>query len=220
MERIARLMEAATYDAWYRSQRGGWIGETEFGLLSGLLSASEGETLLDVGCGTGYFSHRFAQSGLLVTGLDPNPEWLKFARDHTFEQETWVTGDGVNLPFSDQSFDYALSVAALCFVSDQRGFLREMVRVARRRIVVGLLNRHSLLYLLKGRHGGKGAYRGARWHTVSEILKLFEGLPVANLKIRTAVFLPTGNGMARLVEEVVPVYCPYGSFVAVCGDCS
>jgi hypothetical protein len=62
----------------------------------------------------------------------------------------------------------------------------EILRVIRRRFGIGLLN---LLYLQKGRVGGSGAYRGAHWHTMRDIHALFDGLPAANLKVRSAVFL-------------------------------
>jgi 2-polyprenyl-3-methyl-5-hydroxy-6-metoxy-1,4-benzoquinol methylase len=57
-------MTAAEYDAWYRTPRGEWIGETEYRLLGKLLAARPHETLIDVGCGTGYFTRRFALEGL------------------------------------------------------------------------------------------------------------------------------------------------------------
>ncbi|MHB8249496.1 MAG: class I SAM-dependent methyltransferase, partial [Acidithiobacillus sp.] len=73
-------MDAAAYDAWYDTGRGRWVGATEFRLLSKLLRAQPGDTLLDVGCGTGWFTRRFAEEGLLATGLDANPDWLAFVR--------------------------------------------------------------------------------------------------------------------------------------------
>ena len=56
-------MTPAEYDAWYDSPRGRWIGETEFRLLQRLLALRPGETLLDVGCGSGWFTRRFAAAG-------------------------------------------------------------------------------------------------------------------------------------------------------------
>ena len=59
------------YDSWYYTARGRWIGETEFRLIMGLLEPESGARILDVGCGTGYFTRRFAGEGYDVTGLDP-----------------------------------------------------------------------------------------------------------------------------------------------------
>jgi ubiquinone/menaquinone biosynthesis C-methylase UbiE len=56
------------------------------------------------------------------------------------------------LPFADASFDYVLSIAALCSTSDWHKAVSEIVRMTRKRFVIGLLNRHSLLWLDKRRH--------------------------------------------------------------------
>jgi hypothetical protein len=69
------------YDSWCRTPRGAWIGEVEFRQLVDLLRPRPGESLLDVGCGTGWFSRRFArEAGLRVTGIDPDAQWLAFAQ--------------------------------------------------------------------------------------------------------------------------------------------
>ena len=77
---------------------------------------------------------------------------------------------GEALPFPSRSFDIAISITALCFVNDQMQFLREMARVARRRVAIGLLNRRSLLWRRKGPAGGESAYHGAHRHTPEEIV--------------------------------------------------
>jgi SAM-dependent methyltransferase len=212
-------MDAAAYEAWYRTARGRWIGEVEFRLLRSLLRPEDGESLLDLGCGTGYFTRRFAtEARLQVIGLDPGPAWLAFAQAHGSGDERYCLGHAEALPFENASFDYAISVTALCFVADQRSALREMLRVTRKRFALGLLNRHSLLYLQKGRRGGAGAYRGAHWHTVEEVRALLDGLPVANLELRTAVLLPQGGVLARGVERVVPTRSSLGGFIAAVGE--
>ncbi len=72
-------MDAAAYDAWYETARGRWIGDTEYRLLHRVLAPSPGDSLLDVGCGSGHFTRRFARDGLRVTGLDPDAGMLRFA---------------------------------------------------------------------------------------------------------------------------------------------
>ncbi len=212
-------MDAAVYDAWYQTPRGSWIGDVEFKLLLELLEPKKGETLLDIGCGTGYFVRRFAQEqGLSVVGLDPDQTWLRFAEGHAVAGEQFVAGSGARLPFLERNFDRSVAVASLCFVEEQRQFVNEMVRVTRKRFAIGLLNRASLLYWQKGRHGGSGAYQGAHWHTAAEIRALLEGLPITNLVIRTSVFSSSGGCSSRWLERVLPRCLLWGSFLVVAGD--
>ncbi|MDE2003062.1 MAG: class I SAM-dependent methyltransferase [Betaproteobacteria bacterium] len=219
--REARVTDAAGYDAWYGTARGAWIGNLEFHLLQRLLRPEQGETLLDVGCGTGYFTRRFAgESGVHAVGVDPNPLWLDYARTHGFGTERYCLGRAEALPFADGSFDRTVSVTALCFVEDARRALDQMLRVTRKRFAVGLLNRHSLLYLQKGRLGGSGAYRGAHWHTQDEIHALLDELPARNVTIETAVLLSSGGPIARGVELLASGRLPFGAFIVIAGDVS
>jgi SAM-dependent methyltransferase len=213
-------VDAGAYDAWYHTPRGAWIGEIEFQLLRQLLRPERGQSLLDVGCcGTGYFTRRFAgETGLRAVGLDPNASWLEFARASSPGSERYCIGTTESLPFANRSFDLGVSVTALCFVDDARRAVREILRVTRKRFAIGLLNRHSLLYLQKGRAGGSGAYRGAHWHTTQEIRALFDGLPAANLKVRSAVFLADGGPIARGIERLISHRLSLGAFAVVAGD--
>ena len=210
--------DAAGYDAWYGTARGTWIGEIEFRLLQRLLRPKRGETLLDVGCGTGYFTRRFAgESGLRAVGLDPNVSWLDFARAHGAGNEQYCAGRAESLPFSDRSFDLSVSVAALCFIEDPRPALQQILRVTRKRFAIGLLNRQSLLYRQKGLAGGSGSYRGAHWHTAPELRALFDGLPASSLTLACAVFVPGGGSIARGIERLIPHRLPLGAFIVVAG---
>ena len=212
-------MTPADYEAWYQTPRGSWIGGMEYALLRSMLEPRSGERLLDVGCGTGYFTRRFAAGGELgVTGLDIDYARLQYAAAHRAGREDYVHASAVRMPFGSAVFDLAISVAALCFIADERQAVREILRVTRRRFAIGLLHRRSLLYLQKGRAGGTGAYRGARWHTKADILGLFAGLPVANLQIRTAVALPGGGTMAQTAEPLTCCWWPFASFIAVAGE--
>ncbi len=211
-------MTPEQYDAWYDTPRGRWIGNAEYGLVRGLLGLRPGDTVLDVGCGTGWFTRRVAGDGAQVVGLDRDAEALAFAGAHSAGGVSYVRGDATALPFADAAFDAVLSITALCFVEPWPQALAEIVRVSRRRFVLGLLHRHSLLWLGKGRHGGSGAYQGAHWHTRAEIDNVLRLLPVCSLQYRYGVFMPSGSKAARALERSVPSALPLGSFVAVAGD--
>lgn len=109
-------MTPEPYDAWYGTPRGRWIGNAEYGLVRSLLAVQPGDTVLDVGCGTGWFTRRVAGDGARVVGLDRDAEALAFARRHSAGCVSYVHGDATALPFADAAFDAVLSVTALCFV--------------------------------------------------------------------------------------------------------
>jgi protein-L-isoaspartate O-methyltransferase len=48
-------MDAESYDEWYETPRGRWIGQREAAFVVENLQPRQGESLLDVGCGTGFF---------------------------------------------------------------------------------------------------------------------------------------------------------------------
>lgn len=209
------ITDPATYEAWYHTPRGRWIGDREFILLQSLLRTRKGGSLLDVGCGTGHFSRRFARLGLSVTGIDPDPAVLRFARTQGSDVH-YMQGNAQELPFSDNAFDYMIAVTSLCFIDEPLLVLQEMWRVTRHTLVLGLLNRHSLLHWKK--QGGQGSYAGARWDTAGEVVRAW--IPVLMPKpkkivVRSAIFLPQGTRVARWSERWLPEALPWGCFLAV-----
>ncbi len=211
-------LSAAKYDAWYSGERGAWIGEVEYQLLLKLLQPQAGDSLLDVGCGTGWFTRRFAQmAGLVVTGVDIDQQWLDYARQNDPHSD-YLHGDARALPFAAKSFDHSVSVTALCFVDDWPLAIQEMIRVTRSRFVIALLNRNSLLWREKGQNnGGQGAYRGAHWHSIDELRPVLDALPVKHVQYHSAVFLPSGSAEARQAEELLSNDLEWGSFLVVSG---
>lgn len=204
----------AAYEAWYHTRRGRWIADREFSLLQQLLNPAPNTTLLDVGCGTGHFTRRFAQLGLSVTGIDPDEYALDYAKQID-GNITYLQGNALNLPFQANSYDYTSAITSLCFISDPIHALHEMWRISRRGVVLGLLNRHSLLHCMKQ---GQGDYRNARWDTVRMVqekwLTTLVPTPTA-IHIRSAIFLPQGNMMAKWFESLLPNYLPWGGFLVV-----
>lgn len=185
-------MDPAAYENWHRFPRGAWIANAEYAVLAALARPVPGAALLDAGCGTGHFSHRFAAAGLNVVGLDVDRAAQAYARSLNGPVQ-YGLADMSRLPFPDCVFDFAGAITSLCFVSEPASALAELWRVSSRGVLLGLLNR---------RKHGRGAYRGARWDTLADVR-------------RWAVFLPGGGVAARWVEALIPRRLPGGGFLAV-----
>ena len=68
----------------------------------------DGKDVLDLACGNGRWLRRFSPGSYV--GVDLNESMLDEAR-HLFPHHTFVQADMANLPFADNSFDWAISVA-------------------------------------------------------------------------------------------------------------
>jgi SAM-dependent methyltransferase len=90
-----------------------------------LLGAGPGR-LLDVGCGTGFHTMRFAEAGWSVVGVDASDDQLRLARERGLEV---VHGRGEELPFGDGEFDAAVSLWTHTDVEDFAAVCREAARV-------------------------------------------------------------------------------------------
>ena len=206
-------MDPAKYDAWYHTVRGKWIAGIEWRLLLNLMQPKADATLLDVGCGTGYFSRRFTEVGLHVTALDQNQAVLDYARRQGRGID-YLQADALSLPFSYEAFDYVSAITSLCFVKLPEQALQEMWRVARRGLLLGILNKHSLLYWQK-RHS-KG-YAGARWErtvTVKQWVKKLDPEP-SRYSISNGVLVAGSGKLVKLVERTLGTLIPFGAFIAV-----
>ncbi len=209
---MANRPSPADYEAWYAAARGAWMGNREAETLIRLGGIRPGDTLLDVGCGSGWFTRRFAAAGCEATGLDSDLAMLDYARTLNGAVQ-YLQGDMLDLPLPDKSFNIVASVTSLCFVADEHKALSEMVRVARRCVLLGLLHRRSLLYLYKG---GRGAYVGAHWHTRAEIRSLLASVrSIRDYQIETLLFWPGKLRMGRLLEQPPLLRRRYGGFMAV-----
>lgn len=88
-----------------------------------------GCAVLDVGCGTGWFSQRAARRGARVTSLDIGTRLLARVRDKC--ESRLVAADACALPFRASSFDVVISSECIEHTLDPALAFREIHRVTR-----------------------------------------------------------------------------------------
>ncbi|NOJ22574.1 malonyl-ACP O-methyltransferase BioC [Vibrio coralliilyticus] len=118
---------ANTYDSHAAFQR--MVGER---LLIQLPEDLSNKTVLDLGCGTGYFSEKLRQRGALVICCDLSQQMLNKAEERCGSAGMrYQLGDAEALPLPTASVDYVFSSLALQWCQDLSRPLREMRRVVK-----------------------------------------------------------------------------------------
>jgi 2-polyprenyl-3-methyl-5-hydroxy-6-metoxy-1,4-benzoquinol methylase len=114
------------------------IAETQERVIAAFLAPVTGLTVLDVGTGTGRAALALAARGAHVTGVDASAEMLAVAERRARAASIdvrFAQGDAHGLAFADRSFDAVICLRVLMHTPDWRQSLRELCRVADRRVV-------------------------------------------------------------------------------------
>jgi SAM-dependent methyltransferase len=189
-------------------------------LLLDLSVPRAGERVLDVGCGNGNHLSLFLRKGCDVTGIDSSPFLIDLARQRLGHRAELQRGQAEELPFSDNEFDIVTLIGALEFTADPARVIAEAIRVCRGRVLIGALNRFSLIglqgrlpHLFSPPLGNPHRY----FHLPALAPLIRQHLPGVRLQWGSVLFLPWGcYGSAPLLEEWLPVmYNPFGAFFAL-----
>jgi len=142
---------AANIAHWTKNNRERHVGGTSveswaegelrwgiFGIREDDLGSPLGEVrgidVVELGCGTAYFSARLAKRGARPVGVDPTPAQLETARrmqDATGIRFPLVEAPGERVPLPDASFDLALSEYGASLWADPKLWIPEAARLLR-----------------------------------------------------------------------------------------
>ncbi|MGI8862494.1 MAG: class I SAM-dependent methyltransferase [Gaiellaceae bacterium] len=140
----ARTSEGVAW-AWERLERGNVGSQTT---ILELVDPRAGESVLDIGTGSGGSALLAARTGARVTGIDIAEDGIERARARAAEDGLDVrfdVGDAQSLPYADAEFDVVVSTFGIIFASDHRRAARELVRACRPdgRLGLALMPMHS-----------------------------------------------------------------------------
>ncbi|MDH7498850.1 MAG: class I SAM-dependent methyltransferase [candidate division NC10 bacterium] len=161
---------ALQYHPWYERPPGSLLAGLEKKALLPLLSSLERGPLLEVGCGTGYFTAWLAELGFAATGLDRSAPMLKAARER-YPRLPFLLASAESLPFLSGSFAAVAFITSLEFIASPGIALAEASRVAKKAILLGVMNRLSP-YVLHLRLRKRSPYGQAKFYSIRELQDL------------------------------------------------
>jgi ubiquinone/menaquinone biosynthesis C-methylase UbiE len=130
------------------------VREDEIGSPLGDVS---GLDVVELGCGTAYFSAQLAQRGARPVGVDPTPAQLATARrmqDHTGIRFPLVEAPAERVPLPDASFDLAFSEFGASLWADPQLWIPEAGRLLRPGGRLVFLTNSTISYLCAPDVGG------------------------------------------------------------------
>ena len=218
----------AEFDAWAADGRDKGMEERHWHTAKHALARmpiEDGETVLDLGCGSGYIGRALRETGTAgrVYGLDGSPAMAQNARSYTDDPLVgFLVGDFDALPFADDSIDHVWSMEAFYYARDPDHTLEEIARILRpggtfycgvnyyeenvhshewqERIDVEMTRWSAAEY--------REAFRAAGLHVAEQ-----ETIPDREVEIPPAEAFPTDDWDAR--EAMVERYRTYGTLLTV-----
>jgi radical SAM protein with 4Fe4S-binding SPASM domain len=190
---------AQEYLDWLSSPIGSAYNKLAKEKAYSLIDIKEGDSVLDVGCGTGNYALDLSLKGAEVVGMDASEWMLRICIKGARERKVNVDirhGFGEELPFPDRSFDVVVSMNFLEFSRNPEKAIGEMFRVLKNggQLIFGVLNKKSFWGMTQGlkKSFAKGAYYEARFFGIQELRELInsEGNGVQS---STTIFFPPIN---------------------------
>jgi ubiquinone/menaquinone biosynthesis C-methylase UbiE len=168
-ERVAQV-----YDRWFEMKKRLLVDSLEKELILKIADLKRGESILEVGCGTGHYLQFFSKTRMKTMGVDLSLPMLRSAQKKMREKNGLCLGKAEELPFKTESFDAVSLITTLEFVEDPQKALREAIRVSRDKILLGVLNKYSLTAIGRRIKGifRQTIYNEANFYSIWELKKL------------------------------------------------
>ena len=169
--------------------------------------------LLEVGCGTGHFTRWLDSTDLECYGVDTSIPMLKEAK------KLWINGrllqcEGNQLPFKDKSVDIVAYITSFEFMPDAAIAFEEAARVAKKGVIMGLMNKHSAATIRKRAQSitGKNTfYENAHFYSIFDIKKLLD----KSFSGKYAVTFWSTTVFPRVFGDLESSLFPFGAFLGM-----
>ncbi|MGD9732801.1 MAG: class I SAM-dependent methyltransferase [Desulfamplus sp.] len=208
------------YETCFEQVKTSYAFNLEMELLLKMLQPEAGSSLLDIGCGTGRSLEPLLNLGLNLTGVDPSPYMLDIARDRLGDKADLHRAFAEELPFDDNSFNYAFFMTSLEFTQMPAKAIEEACRVAKDKVFIGVLNKYAPLNLIRRIKGFfiKGILSQARFFSILELRQTaFDILGDVPIEWKTTLQFPfSSSKICHWIEQRSLIEkSPFGSMVGM-----
>jgi len=196
------------YDTWYKRHKFAYLSELEVikNVLPDAVKKGKG---LEIGVGTG----RFASALGISDGIEPSTKMAKLAQKRGIKVQI---GNGENLPYRDEEFDFILIAITICFVQKPKKVISEANRVLKDRgkIILGIVDRNSFLGKFY-QEKESVFYKEATFFSVKEMVKLLKDNKFGKFSFYQTIF-----HLPEKVKTIEPSLKGYGKggFVVISGE--
>ena len=218
---IFNYKDSVACESWHSSRQCHRVITNQGRLLMDLLKPRPCDSVLDIGCGTGeLLSYLSSHKGLQLSGVDPSPYMLDFARQKLGQRVDLHRAHAEDLPFDDNSFNHVCMMTSLEFSDDPLAALEEAARVAKDRLFIGIVNRYAFHGLYKNATVviEKSLYPKARFFTIAELKTMVRALlgPVPVSWRAVNLMTPESGGMFKFLENSALVKkFPFGAYMGM-----
>ena len=212
--------DAIYYEERMHDSRNQLAAELEERVMLDVLRPARGESIIDIGCGTGSGLLTFLDQGLRVTGVDASPYMIDIASKKVGHRAELHRAFAEDLPFDDNSFNYACLITTLEFVEDPQKAIEEACRVSKDKIFLGVLNRYAIKGFQRRIKGvfTRSIYNHAHFFSIWELKDIIRSLlgdvPVTWKTICQFSESP-GWITGRIEQHSLIQKCPFGAFIGM-----
>ena len=202
---------AKDYEASYQNQYRR-ADKLEKQLITKMLAQfPDAKTLLEVGCGTGHFTKWLQTQGYHCQGLDLSSGMLGEAKK-VWSPSNLIKGDASHLPIQDKSVDLTFFVTSLEFIPDAPLALSEAARIAKKGIILGLLNKNSPSTFKIRIHPKKYAlFCSATFYSLREMRKVL----AQNISAEHEIAFWSTTVFPRILGNLESAFLPFGDFLGI-----
>src|SRR3989344_4798103 len=135
-----------------------------------LLGDVKGKKVLDLACGTGYFSKKIAEAGASVTGTDVSPELIAKAKQNALEANFVVTPAHDLHELKHISFDAVINILAIDNIAEVPGMLRECARLLKNGGAMHIVFNHPVIRIHGNSSWGFDQKRGVQYRRLDKYM--------------------------------------------------